>query len=95
MHLVEGEGFALTPWSDFIYIEISDVDAKDSSQGITAMVAKDNVQIPNEDENEILIGRAAPGVMELAKADSHHNLTITESIQFPNCIDNPSYFHDP
>lgn len=42
-----------------------------------------------------MIGRAKPRVMELAKGDSHRNLTITESIQFPKCPDNPSNFHDP
>lgn len=56
MRLLEDVGFSLTPWSDIIYVEILDVDAKDSSQGITVMVAKDNVQIPNgfghgKDEN--------------------------------------------
>ncbi|KAK4694931.1 hypothetical protein P7C71_g2726, partial [Lecanoromycetidae sp. Uapishka_2] len=100
MRFLEDVGFSLTPWSDIIYIELADLTVKDASQGVTATVAKSTIQNPNgfghgKDDGEILIGRAAAGVMELAKSEPSHNLTLIDSIQFPNTIDNPSYFQDP
>lgn len=100
MRLIEDGGFGLTPWSNIVYIEIADLRAKDASERVTATIAKDDIQNPNgfghgKDEKEILICRAAAGVMEIAKAEPSNNLTLTNSIQFPNTIDNPTYFQDP
>ncbi len=100
MRTLEDVGFGLTPWSDIVYIELDDLHAQDASEGVTATIAKDNIQNPNgfghgKEDSEILICRAAAGVMEFAKSEPNDNLTITESLQVPNTIDNPFYFHDP
>lgn len=100
MRTLEDVGFDSTPWSDLVYIELADLAVEHPSMGVTAMIARDDIQNPNglghgKDDNEILICRAAAGVMEIAKAKSHNNLTITNSIQYPNTLDNPSYFLDP
>ncbi len=87
-------------WSNIIHVEILKLDAKEPSEQIEARVAIDRLHNPNgfghgKDGDEILMGRAAAGVMSIMKANSSSHLTITESIQLPMCVDNPSYFHDP
>lgn len=87
-------------WSDVIHLKISDLNAKDSSHGINATVAKDAMHNPNglghgKDENEVLIGRAAAGTIEIARRDQTPALTLVETLQLPNTVDNPTYFHDP
>ena len=87
-------------WGDIIHLEISDLNARDTSQGIEATVAKHGIQNPNglghgKDESEILIGRAAAGIIEIAQEDHVHALNIIETVQLPNTVDNPTYFHDP
>ena len=87
-------------WSDVIHLEISDLNAKDATQGIKATVAKDAMQNPNglghgRDASEILICRAAAGVMHIAQQGETAALTLVETIQLPHCVDNPTYFRDP
>ena len=100
LRTLEDGGFDLTPWSDIIHIKLADLNAKDASNGVTATIAKDKIQNPNglghgKNESEIVICRAASGVMHLARSEADHNLTIVETFQAPNTLDNPSYFHDP
>lgn len=88
-------------WSDVVHLDISDLNAKDASQGINATVAKDTTQNPNglghgKDEGEVLVNRAAAGIMEIARREgSKPDLKFIETVQLPNTIDNPTYFHDP
>ena len=87
-------------WSDVVHLEISDLSAKDAAQGIKATVAIDAMQNPNglghgRDASEILICRAAAGVMHVAQQGRDPALTVVETIQLPHCVDNPTYFHDP
>lgn len=95
------DGMTTSRWSNVIHLEISDLYAKDASQGIKATVVKDAIQNPNglghgKDESEILVNRAAAGIMEIAHRDeSSSHLSFTESIQLPMTVDNPTYFHDP
>ena len=87
-------------WSDVIHLEISDLNTKDATQGIKATVAKDAIQNPNglghgRDASEILICRAAAGVMHIAQQGRTPALTLVETVQLPHCVDNPTYFRDP
>ena len=87
-------------WSDVIHLEISDLNAKDASQGIKATVAKNALQNPNglchgRDESEVVIGRAAAGIIEIAQRSQSPALTTVETVQLPITVDNPTYFHDP
>lgn len=88
-------------WSDVIHLEISELNAKDPSQGIKATVANDATQNPNglghgKDEDEVLVNRAAAGIMEIARREgSKPHLKFIETVQLPNTVDNPTYFHDP
>ena len=87
-------------WSDVIHLEISDLNVEDASQGIKATVAKDGMQNPNglghgRDESEVLIGRATAGIIEIVRRGQTPTLTLIESVQLPNTVDNPTYFHDP
>ena len=87
-------------WSDVIHLEISDLDAEDAAQGVKATVAKNAMHNPNglghgRDESEILINRAAAGIMEIARRGQTPTLTLIETVQLPHCVDNPTYFHDP
>lgn len=87
-------------WSEVIHLEISDLNAKDAAEGIKAIVATDAMHNPNglghgRDDGEILIGRAAAGIMNIARRGQSPTLSIIETIQLPHTVDNPSYFHDP
>ena len=87
-------------WADVIHLEISDLNAKDAAEGIKATVATQPMQNPNglghgKDDNEVLICRAAAGIMEIAQRGQTPALTLTETVQLPITIDNPTYFHDP
>lgn len=88
-------------WSDVIHLELSDLDAKDASQGIRATVVVEAIQNPNglghgKDESEILVNRAAAGIMGIAQREGlSPHLKFIETVQLPNTIDNPTYFHDP
>ena len=86
-------------WSDLIHLEISDLSAKDASQGIKATVAKNTIHNPNglghgRDENELLLGRATAGVIEIARRGQTPALSFMETVQLPITVDNPTYFHD-
>lgn len=55
-----------------IHLEISDLNSKNASLGVKATVAKDAMQKPNglghgKTESEVLINRAAAGIMEIAQ----------------------------
>ena len=87
-------------WADVVHLEISDLNAKDAAEGIKATVATPPMQNPNglghgRDENEVLICRAAAGIMEIAQRGLTSTLTLMETVQLPITVDNPSYFHDP
>ena len=63
-------------------------------------MAIDAMQNPNglghgKDENEILINRAAAGIMEISQRSGTPALTLIETVQLPITVDNPTYFHDP
>ena len=77
-------------------------DKKDDTTGVTAVVAIAGIHNNNglgrgADDGEIIIGRAAAGVVtRLRKAVSHgHKLEVVDEIQLDSCIDNPFYFNDP
>lgn len=91
---------SLAPWTDTIHVAISDPTAKDAAAGVTATVALNGLHNNNglghgKGDDEILIGRAAAGVLVLAEPKANHEIEIKESIQIPCTIDNPSYFEDP
>ena len=94
--LLEDVGFGLTPWSDVIHISLSSLTAEDSTEGVTATIAIPKIQNPNglghgKTPNELLLIRSVAGELQIR----HQNLTTIDTIQFPNTLDNPSYFHDP
>lgn len=90
-------------WSDVIHVFISpsDMSSPDPTAGLLATVSLENVQNPNglghgRTADEILLNRAAGGVMHTARADPiTKKLNITDTVQLASTIDNPSYFHDP
>jgi hypothetical protein len=91
----------LAPWTDLVNVEISDLHTS-GADGVNVTVAAKGIHNNNglgkgRDENEILIGRAAAGVLVLAKPklDKKPELEVVESIQVGSTIDNPSYFSDP
>ena len=100
-HMRFVEDFITTSrWSDVIHLKISELHAKDASQGISATVGKEAMQNPNglghgKDETEILINRAAAGIMAIAQQDQSPALTIKEIVQLPMTVDNPNFFHYP
>lgn len=90
----------LAPWTDLVYLEITDLHSKDDSAGVNATVAikglhNNNSLSRGRDNNEILIARASAGVLVMATPAPHPRLTVLDSIQMPCTIDNPSYFQDP
>jgi len=99
---VEDLGFNLTPWANIVHLTLTSHTATTVSEGVDATIALSDIQNPNglghgKDDNEILINRAAAGVMEIAHPHptAKGELEITESIQVECTIDNPSYFRDP
>ena len=90
-------------WSDVVYLEISDMNPKKSSERMKIRPAKRDIQNPNglghgKDENDILIARAAAGILEtahLVEPFVDPAPQFTQSTQFNNTLDNPSYFRDP
>jgi hypothetical protein len=90
-------------WSDIVYIEISDMSTKKSSERINVTSIKHKMQNPNglghgKNENDILVVRAAAGILEMAHLDEPFVdpvLHFTQSVQFNYTLDNPSYFRDP
>ncbi|MCJ1453878.1 hypothetical protein MMC28_004227 [Mycoblastus sanguinarius] len=96
----EDAASGIARWSDIIHLDLSDLTAKDASAGITAAVAKGSIQNPNgfghgKNSDEILVNRAAAGILEIAQPGPYPHLDFIDSIQIPNTIDNPFYFHDP
>ena len=89
--------------SDIVHITItaSELESKDPSAGITAVVALENVQNPNglghgRTPGEIMLGRAASGILSvIAPGDKDGKLVVKDQVQLPSTIDNPSYFRDP
>lgn len=98
-------------WSDLIYVSIDGSDAssaaarKDGIAGVTAVVALADLQNPNglahgRTKDEVILGRAASGIMHTLSPKSASSLlkgdlNITSTILLGSCMDNPSYFHDP
>ena len=92
-------------WSDIIHVSIDPfLSAEEATDGITATAAYSGMHNPNglghgKDSSEIIIGRAAAGVMNLAVVDSTDpegkRLVLKETIQLQSTIDNPSYYADP
>ena len=72
---------------------------EDSSAAVTATVAHaglhNNNGLGRGPKDKVLIGRAAAGVLVLARPSPYPYLQVIESIQLPCTIDNPSYFDDP
>lgn len=63
-------------------------------------MAKDAIQNSNglghgREDSEVLVNRAAAGIMEITQHSRTPALTLTETVQLPMTIDNPTYFHDP
>lgn len=99
---IEDVGFDLTPWSNIIHISLSALSTSDPSSGLTATIALPSIQNPNglghgKSDSEILINRAASGILELASTSITHppSLNLTSRIQLPSTLDNPTYYHDP
>lgn len=89
--------------SDIIHVAITDPTSTNPSAGFTATIALDNQQNPNglghgRHSDEIFLGRAAGGIIHLAHplpAPNTNQLNLTDKLQLPQCVDNPSWFHDP
>ncbi|KAI9697167.1 MAG: hypothetical protein M1820_007903 [Bogoriella megaspora] len=100
LRLVEDVGFDLTPWTDIIHVKLSGLESvKSSSEGVTASVAfkhqNTNGIGHGASDDEVLVGRAAAGVMVRTKRKAGSSeLKSLESIQLDSTIDNPSYFRD-
>ena len=79
------------------------MNPKKSSERMKIRPAKRDIQNPNglghgKEENDILIARAAAGILEIAHLAEPFVDPVpqfTQSIQFNNTLDNPSYFRDP
>jgi hypothetical protein len=103
LRTLEDLGFNLTPWANIIHLTLASHTTTSSSSGVHATIALPAIQNPNglghgKDANEILINRAAAGVLEIAHPtapNDNSHLEITHSIQVLSTIDNPTYFHDP
>ncbi|MCJ1358095.1 MAG: hypothetical protein MMC33_008093 [Icmadophila ericetorum] len=95
----------LAGWSDIVHVAIDPfLSAEVATDGITATIAHSGMHNPNglghgKNSSEIIIGRAAAGVMSLAKVDGSDpegkRLNLTEKIQLQSTIDNPTYYTDP
>ena len=87
--------------TDLIHVSLSSLKSVDDSAELTALVAIKGIHNNNglgrgANKEEILIGRAAAGVLTIAKrSDLEGHLEVTEEIQLDSTIDNPDYFHDP
>lgn len=102
-------------WGNVIRVSISDSSAE-STFGFTATVALSGIHNPNglgkgATSSEVLIARAAAGVLALAEEfeitpapswysfgaaqETQKVLKIKESIQMGSSLDNPTYFSDP
>ena len=124
-------------WSDVIHL-IFTPSGKGEFEMITASRAVEGINNPNglghgKNKDEVLINRAAAGILEIARPDYDNpypivwnpiykdgsdredtelrwvrdkvhttevknylpRLNITNTVQFPNTVDNPSYFRDP
>ena len=92
-------------WSDVIHVSLTSHNVVAATASLSATVALDHIQNPNgfghgASSSEILLGRAAAGVLEFVRrktGDSGEGmeLEIVETVQLPMTIDNPTYFHDP
>ncbi|KAI9842531.1 MAG: hypothetical protein M1838_003088 [Thelocarpon superellum] len=101
MRLVEDLGYqTVAPWTDLIHLHLTDLHATNDTAGVRATVANHGIHNNNglghgRDDGEVAIGRAAAGVIVLARRGPSPPLHVVESIQFESTVDNPSYFADP
>jgi len=98
-------GQYLGGWSDIVHVSVDSLDNKDDpSAAVSASVAYSGINNPNglghgRNESDILIIRAAPGVLIHAAVDpadsAGKKLKLLRSTQLPCTLDNPSYYADP
>lgn len=105
----------IAPWGKVLRVNVEDVGASEPTSALQVSVALKGIHNPNgmgtgAIPSEILIARAAAGVLVLAEeieqttprswlsfkaSTAEPSLLVKESIQLPSTIDNPTYFHDP
>ena len=87
--------------TDLIHVRVFDHDAAHDSEGVTAIVAME--ELPNNNglgrgkkDDEILVTRASAGILHLLKPNLNDppKLLLEEKIQLGSCTDNPVYFRD-
>ncbi|MCJ1281307.1 hypothetical protein MMC26_000626 [Xylographa opegraphella] len=88
---------ALAPWTDLIALSITDLDATNDTDAVTASVARKGIHNNNglghgRVPGEVLINDASAGVLVVAQLDPFR---FSGSVQLPCTLDNPSYFADP
>ncbi|MCJ1394701.1 hypothetical protein MMC18_007581 [Xylographa bjoerkii] len=98
-------GQHIAGWSDIVHVSVDSLTNKDDPlAAVTASVAYSSINNPNGlghgcNESDILIVRAAPGVLIHATIDpsdpASKKLKLLESTQLPCTLDNPSYYVDP
>ncbi|MCJ1320143.1 hypothetical protein MMC15_005481 [Xylographa vitiligo] len=98
-----GQHFAA--WSDIVHVFVDSLTNNDDpSAAVTASVAYSGINNPNglghgRNASDILIVRAAPGVLVHATVDpadpAGKKLKLLRSVQLPCTLDNPSYYADP
>jgi len=103
-------------WGKVLHVTVHDLNSSDATSAVTVDVALNRIHNPNgmgtgATSSEVLIARAAAGVLVLAEEikttpsrgwlsfgaskEEVSVLKIKESIQMPSTLDNPTYFHDP
>ncbi|KAH7240812.1 uncharacterized protein BKA55DRAFT_575806 [Fusarium redolens] len=87
-------------WSNTIYVEVTDINSKDSTAGIKASVALTGLHNNNglghgRTPNEIAIGSAASGDIHISTIKPDHTIQVLETIPFDAAVDNPFYYSDP
>jgi len=89
-------------WTETVHLQLDSLTATDSAAGVTARVALSGMHNNNglghgRSEREILISSCTSGVMLIGQvpAGGKGNITLTDSVEFPHIVDNPSYFADP
>lgn len=89
-------------WTETVHLQLDSLTAADSAVGVSARVALSGMHNNNglghgRSEREILISSCTSGVMLIGQvpAGGEGNITLTDSVEFPHIVDNPSYFADP
>ncbi|MCJ1405775.1 hypothetical protein MMC11_009005 [Xylographa trunciseda] len=95
----------LGAWSDIVHVSVDSLTNQDDpAAAVTATVAYAGINNPNglghgRNDSDILIVRAAPGVLIHAAVDpadpAGTKLKLLRSTQLPCTLDNPSYYADP